>query len=296
MSGEVINKYIDYIREEKGLTKNTLKAYMRDINLFKEYLEENKIKEFKDTNKTNIITYLMNLQNKGRATSTISRNLVSIRSFFQYMLNNNFINEDPTLNLKLPKIERKIPDILTVKEMNNLLSQPKADDFKGARDKAMLELLYGTGLRVSEIVSLNIESIDLDNGVVSIAYSNGLERIMPIGKMAVESLLYYIETYRKENEKYYKEPLFVNYSGNRLTRQGFWKILKQYTEKSNINKSITPHTIRHSFAVHLIENGADLRTVQEMLGHSDLSTTQIYTLAVSNQDLTEVYKKSHPRA
>lgn len=296
MGEKIITEYIDYIRDEKRLTKNTLEAYIRDITLFKQYLLNNKIENFEETNKTIIITYLMDLQKRGRATSTISRNLASIRSFCQYLLNNNIIKEDPTLNLNPPKIEKKIPDILTIKEVNILLNQPETDSFKGVRDKAMLELLYATGLKVSEIVSLNIENLDLYIGIVSVEDSDNMERIIPVGNMAMKSLSYYIEEYRMKNEEYHKEPLFINYSGNRLTRQGFWKILRDYTKKSNIDKIITPHTIRHSFAVHLIENGADLKTVQEMLGHSDLSTTQIYAFASKDKSLRDVYNDSHPRA
>lgn len=289
-------KYVNYIRDEKGLTKNTLDAYMRDITLFKEYLSENKIENFAGANKTIIITYLMDLQKQGRATSTISRNLASIRSFCQYLLNVNMIKEDPTLNLKAPKIEKKIPDVLTIKEVNHLLAQPSSENFKGIRDKAMLELLYATGLKVSEIVSLNIDEVDLDIGVVHAKGSDGVERIIPVGRTAIKALLSYIKRYRMESEDSSKEALFINHSGNRLTRQGFWKILKQYTKQSNIKKTITPHTLRHSFAVHLIENGADLKTVQEILGHSDLSTTQIYAFASNSKSLRDVYRESHPRA
>lgn len=296
MAEKIVTRYIDYIRDEKGLTENTLEAYIRDINSFKEYMKDNDIEGFNDANKTIVITYLMNLQKKGRATSTISRNLASIRSFFQYLLNHDLVKEDPTLNLKLPKIEKRIPDILTEKEINVLLDQPNSHDFKGARDKAMLELLYATGLKVSEIVSLNIESVNLDLRIVSIKDTGESNRVIPIGKMAIESLVHYLENFRENYEENYSEPLFINFSGNRLTRQGFWKILKHYTKQSNINKVITPHTIRHSFAVHLIENGADLKTVQEMLGHSDLSTTQIYAFASEDTNLRQVYKNSHPRA
>ena len=296
MGEKIITEYVDYIRDEKKLTKNTLEAYIRDINLFKEYLLDNNIDNFAEANKTIIITYLMDLQKKGRATSTISRNLASIRSLCQYLLNNNMIKEDPTLNLKPPKIEKKIPDVLTIKEVNLLLEQPETENFKGVRDKAMLELLYATGLKVSEIISLNIKNLDLYIGMVSVEDSDNMERIIPVGKIAMEYLSYYIETYRMKNEEYYNEPLFINYSGNRLTRQGFWKILKEYTKKTNIDKIITPHTLRHSFAVHLIQNGADLKTVQEMLGHSDLSTTQIYAFASKDKSLIEVYNDSHPRA
>lgn len=286
--------YLDYIKNEKKLTANTLEAYIRDIQQFKEYLSEHKISEYKEANKTVIITYLMNLQKNGKATSTISRNLASIRCFFQYLLNNNIINEDPTLNLKSPKSEKRIPSILTEDEVNLLLSQPSSTDFKGSRDKAMLELLYATGLRVSEIISLNIEAIDLELGILIVRGDDNNQRVIPFGTIALDAITHYIATYRPENDK--QEPLFINYTGNRLTRQGFWKIIKQYTKKSNIEKTITPHTLRHSFAVHLIENGADIKTVQEMLGHSDVSTTQIYSFASKDKELREIYLKTHPRA
>ena len=295
MSEKIVGDYLDYMKNEKKLTENTLEAYIRDILQFKEYLQENKILSYKDTTKTTIITYLMNLQKKGKSTSTISRNLASIRCFFQYLQNRNFIDEDPTSNLKSPKSEKRIPSVLTMDEVNLLLSQPNPKDFKGARDKAMLELLYATGLRVSEIISLNIDDIQLDSSLL-IVRDNLNQRVIPIGRKAVDALSHYISNYRSNNDDDKGEPLFLNYSGKRLTRQGFWKIIKQYTKKANIDKGITPQTLRHSFAVHLIENGADIRTVQEILGHSDISTTQIYSFATSNKELREVYNNSHPRA
>ena len=258
MAEKIVTEYINYIRDEKGLTENTLEAYVRDIRSFKDYMIDRKIEGFDNANKTIVITYLMDLQKKGRATSTISRNLASIRSFFQYLLNHNLVNEDPTLNLKPPKIEKKIPDILTEKEVNILLEQPNSHDFKGSRDKAMLELLYATGLKVSEIVSLNIESVNLELNILTIKDINELSRVIPIGKIAVESLIYHLENFRDEYKDSHGEPLFINFSGNRLTRQGFWKILKHYTKQTGINKVITPHTIRPSCALHLIQNGADL--------------------------------------
>lgn len=295
MSEKIVGDYIEYIKNEKKLTENTLEAYIRDILQFKEYLQENKILSFKDTTKTTIITYLMNLQKKGKSTSTISRNLASIRCFFQYLLNKNIIEEDPTLNLRSPKCEKRIPSVLTMEEVNLLLTQPNPKDFKGARDKAMLELLYATGLRASEIISLNIDDVQLDASLL-IVRDNNNQRVIPIGREALKALSHYISNYRSNLDHGIKEPLFLNYSGRRLTRQGFWKIIKQYTIKANISKAITPQTLRHSFAVHLIENGADIKTVQEMLGHSDISTTQIYSFAASNKELREVYKNSHPRA
>lgn len=296
MSEEIMIDYLDYMKNEKKLTSNTLEAYVRDILQFKEFLLENEVNEYVDTNKTTIITYLMSLQKSGRATSTISRNLASLRCFYQYLLNTNLINEDPTLNLKSLRSEKKIPAVLTVDEVNQLLSQPQPNSFKGARDKAMMELLYATGLRVSEIISINLGDIDLDLAMLTVRENENNQRVIPIGKMAIEALVIYITVYISEENKGEEEPLFINYSGKRLTRQGFWKIIKQYAKKANINKSITPHTLRHSFAVHLIENGADMKTVQEILGHSDISTTQIYSFASNDRELREVYKKSHPRA
>lgn len=297
MSELIMNEYIDYMENEKGLASNTLEAYKRDIMQFKDYIVKNNINDSTAVNKTVIITYLMSLQKEGKATSTISRNLASIRCFYQYLLNNNLIDEDPTLNLRSPKSERKLPHILTKEEVDLLLSQPSKDNFKGSRDKAMLELLYATGIRVSEIVALDLDKLNLELGYLYLDNSGLNERVIPIGSIALKYLGNYIEKYRNEVLKNKGEvALFLNYNGNRLTRQGFWKIIKQYTIKSKIDKKITPHTLRHSFAVHLLQNGADIKMVQEMLGHSDISTTQIYSFATNNKKLRDVYEKSHPRA
>lgn len=297
MSKLIMNKYIDYMENEKGLASNTLEAYKRDIMQFKDYIVKNNINDSTAVNKTVIITYLMSLQKEGKATSTISRSLASIRCFYQYLLNNNLIDEDPTLNLRSPKSERKLPHILTKEEVDLLLSQPSKDNFKGSRDKAMLELLYATGIRVSEIVALDLDKLNLELGYLYLDNSGLNERVIPIGSIALKYLGNYIEKYRNEVLKNKGEvALFLNYNGNRLTRQGFWKIIKQYTIKSKIDKKITPHTLRHSFAVHLLQNGADIKMVQEMLGHSDISTTQIYSFATNNKKLRDVYEKSHPRA
>ena len=297
MSKSILEKYIDYINNEKGLASNTLEAYVRDIIQFKDYLIENNIEDSTQVNKTVIITYLMYLQKVGKATSTISRNLASIRCFYQYLLNNNMINEDPTHNLRSPKSERKLPNILTKDEVDILLSQPCGNNFKGARDKAMLELLYATGIRVSEIIDLNMDNLNLELGYLALDDHNEAGRIIPVGSVALQHMNLYVNRYREEVIKDKEEKaLFLNYYGKRLTRQGFWKIIKEYTKKSNIDKKITPHTLRHSFAVHLLQNGADIKTVQEMLGHSDISTTQIYSFAMDNEELKDVYQKTHPRA
>ncbi len=291
-----LNNFIDYLNDERELSKNTLESYKRDINQFYDYLNEMQISDLKDISKTTIITYLLYLQKKGRATATISRSLASIRSFSQFLMNNKYISKDPTLNLESPKSEKKLPNVLTLKEVELLLAQPDSISQKGIRDKAMLELLYATGIRVSELVALNWESLNLDMGYLKCNGNNCRERIIPIGSMAKNAIDNYINNCRKaliKNDD--EQSLFVNYHGTRLTRQGFWKIIKTYTQKAKINKKITPHTLRHSFATHLIQNGADLRSVQEMLGHSDISTTQVYTLITSNK-MKDVYNKSHPRA
>ena len=292
---KIMDGWIDYMKEEKKLTENSLEAYIRDIMLFNNYLGEGEKLDYRHTSKTTIITYLSSLQKKGRASSTISRHLASIRCFFQYLLNNKYIDEDPTLNLKSPRPEKKVPAILTEKEVEILLDQPKVDNFKGARDKAMLELLYATGLRVSQIISIETGDIDLEMGILEIREENNT-RFIPVGNIAIEALRLYMEDYRSAYSLEEDGPLFVNYRGKALSRQGFWKIIKSYTEETGIDKSITPNTLRHSFAVHLIENGANIETVQEMLGHSEIATTQVYNFANDNKKLREVYKKSHPRA
>lgn len=291
----IISSYYNYMKDEKKLTDNTLDAYIRDVLQFKDYLKVKKIEDYISINKTTIITYLTNLQKNGKSTATVSRNLASIRCFFQYLLNNQLVKEDPTLNLKSPRAVKKIPEILTEEEVEILLSQPKGDNFKGSRDKAMLELLYATGLRASEIISINISDIDLELGILKIREEDN-SRSVPVGDIAIEALNVYLCKYRPNHSELGDSPLFINYRGKGLTRQGFWKIIKNYTSKTNIDKKITPNTLRHSFAVHLIENGANIKTVQEMLGHSDLSTTQIYNFASDNEKLREVYKRSHPRA
>ncbi|MTI70212.1 MAG: site-specific tyrosine recombinase XerD [Firmicutes bacterium] len=290
-----IESFITYLKEDRELSNNTIESYRRDLNQFNSFLTENNNKVI-NANKTIIITYLMYLKRKGRATSTVSRSLASIRSFYQYLLNENLIKKDPTINLKSPKQEKKLPEILTPKEVEILLDQPNSNDAKGVRDRAMLELLYAAGVRVSELVALDIGDINLKMGFISCSKDTSNERVIPIGSVSIKTLSLYIKEYREKFVKQKDEnALFVNYYGTRLSRQGFWKIIKNYTTKVNINKKITPHTLRHSFAVHLLQNGADLKSVQEMLGHSDISTTQIYTHINKNR-IKKVYEKAHPRA
>ena len=292
----IVGRFMNYLKDEKDLSSNTLEAYNRDLRQFNTYLEDTDYKDVTSVTKTTVITYLMSLEKKGRSTSTVSRNLASIRSFYHFLLNEGITSKDPTINLQSPKQEKKLPSILTPREVEILLEQPDISSSKGVRDKAMLEILYAAGIRVSELISLNIDSVNLSMGYVSCSNNTSNERVIPIGKIAIDILGDYIKNHRLNLVKDKGEnALFVNYHGKRLTRQGFWKIIKGYTKEANINKSITPHTLRHSFAAHLLQNGADLKSIQEMLGHSDISTTQIYTLIAKNR-IKEVYKKAHPRA
>lgn len=289
----VINEFIDDLKHEKKLSVNTLESYNRDIKQFLQYLNDNGI-DFKNVKKSHIISYVFFLQKSGKATSSISRSLASIRAFYRVLLKNRIIIYDPTLNLESPKIEKKMPNILTIEEVERLLSTPNSKDQKGVRDKAMLEILYATGIRVTELISLNISDVNLELGYVKCQGTK--ERIVPIGKIAIKALEDYINNHRSLLIKNKTEnALFVNFHGQRMTRQGFWKIIKYYADEAGINKDITPYTLRHSFATHLIENGADLKSVQQMLGHTDISTTQIYAEMIKNR-ISDVYKKSHPRA
>lgn len=291
----LVQEYVDFLEKDKRLSENTLQSYRRDIEQYISYLNEHSFNNITESNKATILTYLIYLQKKGKATSTISRNLASIRSFYQYVSKNKLIEKDPTSGLDSPKLERKLPQILSSQEVNLLLEQPNCNDIKGRRDKAMLELLYATGIRVSELISLNVSDINLDAGIVS-CNKGDHERIIPIGSIAISALRDYLNKSRKlmlQNNS--EQALFLNFSGKKLTRQGFWKIVKHYKNQAKIIKQLTPHTLRHSFAAHLYENGADLRSIQEMLGHSDISSTQIYAKLAKDR-LKEVYKKAHPRA
>ncbi len=290
-----VEKFINFLERDKRLSLNTLQSYKRDIEQYITYLNEINVANITATNKTTIIAYLLHLQKKGRATSTISRNLASIRSFYQFLHKNKVIELDPTSELESPKVEKKLPQILSTQEVELLLDQPKCLDLKGIRDKAMLELLYATGIRVSELISLNLSDINLELGFIRCNKGNR-ERSIPIGSISISAVNEYLTKSRNFLiQETTEEALFVNVNGKRLTRQGFWKIIKHYKNQANINKDITPHMLRHSFAAHLLENGADLRSIQEMLGHSDISSTQIYTQIAKNK-IKEIYKKTHPRA
>ena len=289
-----IELFLNFIRNEKKLSDNTFQSYKRDILQYQNYIDSNNIDYIKASEKDvkNYLTYLDSLNKK---PTTISRHLASIRLFYQYLLKNQKVKEDPTAHVQAPKIDKKAPSILTSEEVTLLLNQPKNVDLKGIRDKAMLEFAYATGMRVTEIISLNIEDVNLEEGVVN-CKSRTKTRTIPLGKISLNALKEYVVNVRDvlikdENEK----ALFVNINGKRLTRQGVWKIVKFYKEQAHITKEITPHVLRHSFATHLLQNGADLKSIQTMLGHSDISSTQVY-MQFQDESLKNIYRKAHPRA
>ena len=289
-----IKNFLNFIENDKKVSQNTLQSYRRDIVQYEEYINSNKLNYLKITEE-DMKKYFSYLQEIGKKTSTISRNIASIRSFYQFLVRNKKIKKDPTEKIQSPKVEKKAPSILSSDEIELLLEQPKNIDLKGIRDKAMLEFAYATGMRVTEIISLNIEDINLEQGYVTC--KNGKkERTIPLGNMSLKALKEYIQDSRDilikdEDEK----ALFVNVNGQRLTRQGFWKIIKYYKEQAHIEKEITPHVLRHSFATHLLQNGADLKSIQTMLGHSDISSTQVY-MQFQDEGLKDIYQKAHPRA
>ena len=290
-----IADYCRYLTEEKHAQKNTLNSYARDLNQFQTWLMANGITDLKKVKKETVNEYLQYMSGKGKSPATVTRSTASIRSFYNYMLREGRVKTNPAKAVTSQKVERKYPEILTNREVELFLEQPKCVDEKGFRDHAMLELLYATGIRVSELIGLNVEDVNLTVGFIRCT-THGKERIIPLYTAAVKALREYMEKIRPriivdENQ----QALFVNMSGERMSRQGFWKIIKYYQEKAEINKDITPHTLRHSFAVHLLENGADLRSIHEMLGHADISSTQIYTHVIQKQ-LKDVYNKAHPRA
>jgi len=286
--------FLDFIRDEKKLSENTLQSYQRDIVQYMQYLDNNRL-NFYRVRDVDIKEYLKYLKGLDKKASTISRSLASIRAFYQFLKRSKKIKKDPTEEIQAPKIEKKAPSILTSKEVELLLEQPKNVDLKGIRDKAMLEFAYATGMRVTEIISLNIEDINIEDGYVK-CNSSDKERSIPLGSMALKALREYVENAReiliKDEDN---NALFVNINGRRLTRQGFWKIVKYYKEQAHINKEITPHVLRHSFATHLLQNGAELKAIQTMLGHSDISSTQVY-MQFQDESLRGIYKKAHPRA
>ena len=291
-----IDNFLEFIKENKRFSQNTLESYRRDIVQYQNYIQQNNLK-YSEIETKDIKTYLQYLHDMNKKASTISRNLASIRLFYQYELRNNNVKSNPTDGVQSPKIEKRVPSILTSQEVSLLLEQPKNIDLKGTRDKAMLEFAYATGMRVTEIISLNISDVNLAEGfVICRSINKSKQRNIPLGKISLNALKDYIDNARPALIKTDKEQaLFVNVNGKRLTRQGFWKIIKYYKEQAHITKDITPHVLRHSFATHLLQNGADLKAIQTMLGHSDISSTQVY-MQFQDESLKNIYRNAHPRA
>ncbi len=289
----LMSDFINYLEHDKCVSENTLQSYSRDIRQFADYIDQNNI-NITQTTKNDISNYINQMSECGKAASSVSRSAATLRALFSYLQLKGAIATNPTFKMKTPKIEKKMPQILTPAEVDRLLSCPNSKTPKGKRDKAMLELLYATGIKVSELIGLNLTDVDLDFGYLKCIGESDV-RIIPLGKTAVNALKDYINNCRPSMTSQEENALFVNLGGKAMTRQGFWKLVKTYTKTAAIAKDITPHTLRHSFAAHLLENGADLTSIQEMLGHKDIASTQMYTRLMKNH-IREVYNKAHPRA
>lgn len=294
---EYIADFLDYLENVKHASKNTIQSYERDLKYFQKYLEDELRTPVQELSEKEIEAYLGGMKERSKSTATISRTLASIRAFCQYLIKEDVLMRNPARMIALPKIEKKAPKILTQAQISALLEQPNIQDTKGIRDHAMLELLYATGIRVSELISLKVTDINLQQGYI-ICRDGQKERTIPIGKSAIGALGQYLSSVRHILVRNATDrTLFVNCNGYPMTRQGFWKILKTYAKEARIVGEITPHMLRHSFAAHLVQNGANLKSVQQMLGHSDISTTQIYMhLNQETEELIDIYNKSHPRA
>jgi integrase/recombinase XerD len=291
-----LEDFFHYLTVERGLSQNTIQSYKRDLTQYESFMQkEQGIEQWDEITRAHIMKYLHHLNDQDRSAATVARLLSSIRLFHQFLIREKVTEQDPSLHIETPKKERKLPKVLSSEDVDKLLNI-HAKDPLSARNKAMFEMLYATGLRVTELVSLKVSDLHLTMGFVRCLGKGSKERIIPLGDMAKDAVENYLEVGRGALVKQKKtEELFVNHHGNGLSRQGFWKILKAVARDMGVNKELTPHTLRHSFATHLLENGADLRAVQEMLGHADISTTQIYT-HVSKTRLKDVYRSYHPRA
>ena len=292
---DLISAYENYLTKVKQASANTISSYMRDIRQFAEWLRSTEDLDVVDATQQNIGDYMSHLDDEGRSTATKSRMLASLKNFFAYVVSSGFLERTPVTEIKIERGEKKMPQILTGREIELLLAQPVCVDAKGYRDKAMLEVMYATGIRVTELIDLNVDDVNLEQRIIKCAGAKKT-RVIPLYPAALKALTVYLRDIRSSMVAEPDErALFVNISGARMSRQGFWKILKHYQSTAHIEKEITPHTLRHSFAVHLLENGADIGSVQELMGHSDISSTQLYTQLV-NQKLKSVYEKCHPKA
>ena len=292
---DLIHAYENYLSKVKQASSNTISSYMRDIRQFAQWLRDSEELDVVEASQLNISGYLSHLESDGRSGATISRNLASLKNFYAYVVSSGFLEQCPVVDIHVDRGEKKLPQILTGREIELLLAQPNCVDAKGFRDKAMLEVMYATGIRVTELIDLDVDDVNLELGIIKCSGTRK-SRSIPLYPGALKALTVYLNEVRSTMvANPAEEALFVNVGGARMSRQGFWKILKHYQSTARIEKEITPHTLRHSFAVHLLENGADLGSLQELMGHSDISSTQMYTHMV-NQKLKSVYEKCHPKA
>ena len=292
-----IDNFINYIASEKGLSRNTISSYSTDLKRFSEFLHGTGIMDVSGITTDGILDFLKSMKTSRLSSSSVVRYQVTIRNFFRFMLKEGVLKKDPVHILELPKRDRKLPQVMNESEVESLLDSPSLiqDKKRRIRDKAMLEVMYATGLRVSELVGMTLNSIEMTVGFIKVKGKGSKERIVPIGDAAKEAVARYLEESRPAFVRRTTDALFLTQQGEAFTRQGFWKLLKTYLKKINITKHVSPHTLRHSFATHLLEHGADLRSVQLMLGHSDISTTQIYT-HINTEMLKRMYDKYHPRS
>ena len=293
--------FLKWLEEKKKMSRSTVQAYRQDVSDFFRYAKDVSMGDVADVTNTDIVSYLLDLKGKGKSASTVNRRLASLRTFYNYMTETGQIHGNPTIGIKSPKVEKKDIEFLTLEEMDRVLAAP-GDSDKGKRDKAILELMYATGIRVNEVIGADVEDVNLRIGFFTCPGDSGKARIIPMGRPAREALEEYIYNVRKavveeaaERGEEQEKALFLNYYGKRMTRQGLWKILKEYEKKADIDSKLTPHLIRNSFAVHMVQNGADIKSIQELLGHEDITSTQIY-LSIAKNRIKDVYDKAHPRA
>ena len=291
----IVDKFADYLEKEKRVSENTIEAYVRDIYHFSDFVAMRKINDLKDVTNTEVVAYLMMLKNENKSKSTLNRKLASIRTFYNYLIKIKAIKDNPALNIKTPKVERKEIEYLSIEDIERLLELPD-DSEKGIRDRAILELLYATGIRASELIEMKLSDVNLRMGFIKCSGEHSKARIIPMGRPCRQAVENYVYDVRDKMLKgHQNDILFINYIGEKMTRQGLWKILKEYGELLNIDIELTPKAIRNSFAVHMLQNGADLKSLQELMGHEDITATQVY-LAVTKNRIKDVYDKAHPRA
>jgi len=293
---ELIDEFINYLSVERGLSQNTQTSYKRDLNKYISYLKSKGINSMQTTTRKQITDFIMSLKDGGLSANSISRNLAAIKSFHRFLVIERYIKDDVTSVMDSPKLWKKLPEVLNLEEVERLLSKPNLKDWLGIRDKAALELMYATGMRVSELVDLKLDNVNLDVGFIKCKGKGQKERIIPVGRKAITAIERYLNKIRPKlvKKKENVQHLFLTRLGRKMSRQTFWKIIKKYLKKAKIKKEVSPHTLRHSFATHLLERGADLRVVQELLGHANISTTQIYT-HINKERLKSIHKKYHPR-